>query len=240
MIDIGEAAVRHAAATGDRFVEAKCRNGLGPPYGRLRGKQQQIAICQRAFTMFEELGDLAEQATALLNIGGAYNMLERFADGRAALERAYDLYLEVGDPLYAAFALNNLAESHLGLGLLDEALDRSRRALESLRDGGEQFRLVAAFETIARIHVARDEHRSAIRSYRHALDMADRTQTTNLEIPIRIALGEQLSVIGERAEAIDIWREAHRISVAAEHPAVVEIERLLASTAGVAVEGDAL
>jgi DNA-binding SARP family transcriptional activator len=240
MIDIGEAAVRHAAATGDRFVEAKCCNGLGAAYGRLRGKEQQIVISQRAFEMFEELGELAEQATSLLNIGSAYNMLERFADARGALERAHDLYLEVGDPLYAGFALNNLAESHLGLGLLDEALDRSHRALESLRDGGEQFRLVAAFETIARIHVARDDHRSAIQHYRNALDVANRTRTTNMELPIRIALGEQLSVIGEHAEAIAIWREAHRIGVAANDPAVVEIERLLASTSGMTAAGDAL
>jgi hypothetical protein len=70
--------------------------------------------------------------------------------------------------------------------------------------------------------------------------VADRTRTTNLEIPIRIALGKQLSVIGERAEAIDVWREAHRIGVAVEDPAVVEIERLLAATAGVAAGADML
>jgi hypothetical protein len=100
--------------------------------------------------------------------------------------------------------------------------------------------LVAAFETIARIHVTRGDHRSAIRHYRDALDVPDRTRTTHLEIPIRIALGEQLSAIGERAEAIDVWCEAHRIGVAAEYPAVVEIERLLASTAGVSAAGEAL
>ncbi|WP_158228206.1 BTAD domain-containing putative transcriptional regulator [Pseudonocardia sp. MH-G8] len=230
MIELGEAAVQLAVTTGNAFLEAKCRNGLGVAYGRVEGFEQEIASCQRAFTIFGELGELTEQATALLNTGSAYNRLERFDEGRAILEHAQQLYTRDHNSLYAAFALNNLAESYLGLGRFDEALDRAHRALEALQDGAEQFRLVAVFETIAHIHAMRGDHHSAVQDYRNALDVAHRTETTYLEVSIRAELGKQLMAIGEHDQAIAVWRAATRIpSAGGRDPAVDEIEALLAS-----------
>jgi DNA-binding SARP family transcriptional activator len=232
MIDTGEAAVRHAITTGNAFLEAKCRNGLSEPYFRIRGFEHQVATSKRALTIFSELGDLSEEATALLNIGSAYNTANRFADGRATNAQAHELYIKDGNTLHAAFALNNLAESHLGLRQFDEALECAHRALDTLREGADQFRLVSVFETIAHIHAVRGDHHSAVEYYRSALQITEmRTRITHLDVPLRIELGKQLSAIGENDEAIAVWQEAHRICVASGHPGVDEVERLLMSAA---------
>jgi hypothetical protein len=48
----------------------------------------------------------------------------------------------------------------------------------------------------------------------------------------RIELGparQRAVLIGERNEALTVWREAHRICLAKGHPALADVERLLAS-----------
>jgi tetratricopeptide (TPR) repeat protein len=112
-------------------------------------------------------------------MGNAYNNLNRFTEAQEVLERAHAIYQDDGKTLHAALVLNNLADSDLGTEQFDNALDCTHRALDALRAGHEQFRLVEALETIAQIHTARGDHHSATRYYRDALDAAARTQGTD-------------------------------------------------------------
>jgi DNA-binding SARP family transcriptional activator/tetratricopeptide (TPR) repeat protein len=227
MIGILEHAVDCAVAIGHAFLEAKCRNGLGVAYLKSRRFEEAIASYREALAIFTELGDLREQATALLNMGSTYNELERFPEAQETLERAQAMFQQDGSTLPEAFALNNLAESYLGTRHFDKALDCAHRALDTIRAGHEQFRQVVALETIAHIHAVRGDHRFAIHHCRSALEVAEKTQATDREIPLRIALGKQLSAIGDHEEAIAVWREAHRACIAAGDPAAAEIEVLL-------------
>jgi DNA-binding SARP family transcriptional activator/Tfp pilus assembly protein PilF len=227
MISAGESAVRSAEAIGDSFLVAKCRNGLGVGLFEGRRFEEAIASFRHAHEMFCELGDVREQATALLNTGNAYNNLGRFAESREQLERAHSMFVQVGDAISAGLALNNLADAHLGAGQFDKALDRAHRALEAIRSEREGFRQVRVLETIANIHSMRGDHHSSIRYYRDALDIATATQATVREVVLRIALGKQLSAVGEDDEATAVWREAHQVCLATGDPAAKEIEQLL-------------
>jgi tetratricopeptide (TPR) repeat protein len=227
MITAGDSAVESAAATGNCFLEAKCRNGLGVGMFEGRMFEKAIASFHHAFAIFSELGDIREQATVLLNMGNAYNNLQRFSDSREKLERAHSMFLQAGDTLSAALALNNLADSYLGSRQFEKALDCAHRALRAIRMGHENFRQVRVLETIANIHAARGDHPSAINRYREALDVAAKTQATEREVLLRMELGKQLSVVGEHDEAIIVWREARQICITADNPAAAEIEELL-------------
>jgi transcriptional regulator with XRE-family HTH domain/tetratricopeptide (TPR) repeat protein len=224
----GEAGVEHAVAIGDAALEAKIRNGLSMPYGRLPGYADNvIETSRRALAIFERLDIRRGQADCLLNLGSTYWEAKRPAEGREALERARDLYLQDGNELYAAFALNNLAWALVDLGELDEALRCAHRAFEVIRDGPEPFRLVAALVTLAGVHAARDDHDAAIRTYRDAIAAADALDVTYQEIPLRIKLGRQLAAAGAEGEAIEVWREAHRMCLERDDPSTEEVERLL-------------
>jgi tetratricopeptide (TPR) repeat protein/transcriptional regulator with XRE-family HTH domain len=225
---VGEAGIEHAVAIGDPLLEAKIRNGLSQPYGHLpECADKVIETSREALAIFERLGIRRGQAGCLLNLGSAYYEAKRLPEAREAHERARDLYLQDGNQLYAAFALNNLAGTLVELGRLDEALGHARRAVEVIRDGPEPFRLVAALVTLAGVHVAREDHAAAVRTYRDAVAAAERLDVRYEAIPLRIKLGRQLAASGAEQEAIEVWRDAHRMCLERDDPSTEEVERLL-------------
>jgi tetratricopeptide (TPR) repeat protein/transcriptional regulator with XRE-family HTH domain len=225
---VGEVGVELAVAIGDALLEARIRNGLSVPYGFLPGfGEQEIATSRRALSIFEDLGDRGGQAGCLLNLGGAYNTAGRYAEAREVLERARDLYEQDGNRLYAAFALNNLAGTARELGLLDDALTYARCAVVAIRGSSEPFRVVTALIVEARVHAALGDHDAAVGCFREALATAESLGNTHRAIQLRVELGRELSAAGARGEAVDVWREAYRICVERDDPAIEEVRSLL-------------
>jgi tetratricopeptide (TPR) repeat protein len=229
LLVVGESTAEYASAIGNLLLEAKIRNGLSVPYGKLPGfAHEEIETSRQALSIFERLDDLRGQAGCLLNLGVTTSAVERFAEAREHLERARDLYEKDGDRLYSAFALNNLAIVYRSLDRLDDALHCARQAVDYLQGCAEPFRLVQALVTIADVYAAGADHHAAAQSYRDALAVADRIGNTYQLIPLRIDLGKQLSAAGSQNEAIGVWQEAYQICLERDDPAAEEIQRLLA------------
>ncbi len=209
IVDMGEAAVLSATATGDRFLQGKCLNGASTGYGRAADRDKQITYCRAALEIFRELGDLAEQGTALLNLGSALNWLCLFDEAVEPLREAVRLYESVGDDLSAAMALNNLADTFVGLGRYEEASGPAQRALDTFRDGTEPSRIAAGLETIAAVQAGSGDHRSAAATYREAVDLVEELHVTRLAVPLRVGLGHALLADGDVDQARRVWREAY-------------------------------
>ncbi|MFE6615551.1 BTAD domain-containing putative transcriptional regulator [Amycolatopsis sp. NPDC057786] len=209
MVAMGEAAIRSATIVGDRFLRAKCYNGVSTGYGRVGGRAKQLAYCHAALEIFRELGDLAEQGTSLLNLGSALNWMRRFDEAVEPLREAVRLYESAGDDLSTAMALNNLADSLVGLGRFEEASGPARRALGTFREGREPSRIVAGLETIAAVQAGSGDHRTAAATYREAIDLVEETYVTRSAVPLRVGLGHALLAFGDADQARRVWQEAH-------------------------------
>ncbi|EMD28635.1 AfsR/SARP family transcriptional regulator [Amycolatopsis azurea] len=232
IVDMGEAALRGATAAGDRFLLAKCFNGASAGYGRAADRDKQITYCRAALEIFRELGDLAEQGTALLNLGSALNWLRRFAEAVEPLREAVRLYESVGDDLPAAMALNNLADTFVGLGRYEEASGPARRALDTFRKGEEPTRIVAGLETIAAVQAGAGDHRTAAATYREAVDLVEEIHVTRSAVPLRVGLGHALLALGDVDQARRVWREAYdRCLLDGDQTVADEIRELLSAHA---------
>ncbi|MEU3764807.1 BTAD domain-containing putative transcriptional regulator [Amycolatopsis keratiniphila] len=209
MVAMGEAAIRSATATGDRFLTAKCYNGVGTGYGRVGDREKQIFCCHTALEVFRELGDLAEQGTSLLNLGSALNGGRRFAEAVEPLREAVRLYESVGDDLSSAMALNNLADTFVGLGRFEEASGPAQRALDTFREGKEPSRIVAGLETIAAVQAGSGDHQAAAATFQEAIDLVDDTYVTRSAVPLRVGLGHALLALGDVDQARRVWQEAY-------------------------------
>jgi len=129
------------------------------------GKLEEPANWRRALALFEELGDLHGQATAL-------NSLGIFAYFRGEWDQALDLYLRAqqkarrsGNAVQLAAYENNVAEIMLDQGRIDEAERLFESALRTYRAGG--FRSGAAHQNcnLARVATCRGRYDEAMRLF---------------------------------------------------------------------------
>jgi DNA-binding SARP family transcriptional activator/tetratricopeptide (TPR) repeat protein len=222
-----EAALGYAVELGDEFLEAKCCNGLTLPYRFLKTVTDELRVCNRALHIFEQLGDVYQQSTALLNHSSTYNRAGRHDEAIDSATRARDLSLTLREPILAAMALNNHAESLVGLNRFADALAVAEQAAAEFRAVGELSRLVAGLETIAMVHAASGDHRAAITAYRDALTAAEDTQVSAQLVSLQVDLGRQLLAAGDRDEAATVWRQAYALAIQRQDLLADEIERLL-------------
>jgi DNA-binding SARP family transcriptional activator len=222
-----ETALGYAVELADEFLEAKCYNGLTLPYGYLKSVEDELEACGRALRIFEKLGNVHQQSTSLLNHSSTYNRARRYDEAIEAATRARELSLATADPILAAMALNNHAESLIGLSRFADALTIAEQAAAEFRATGELSRMVAGLETIAMVHTASGDHRSAIAAYREALRAAEDTLTLARTVAIQVDLGRQLLAAGERDEAAEVWRRAHELAIQRQDGLSTEIETLL-------------
>lgn len=118
------------------------------------------------------------------------------------------------------------------LARLDEALGHARDAVDVLRSSSEPFRPVTALMTLADVRVARGEFESALRFDREAVTTAEELGTSYEVIRPSRQLGHRLLAAGARTEAVEVWREAHRIGVEHDDPVAEELEELLEEVRG--------
>ncbi|MET1073029.1 MAG: BTAD domain-containing putative transcriptional regulator, partial [Umezawaea sp.] len=222
-----ETALGYAVEIGDKYLEAKCCNGLSLPYGKLERADDALAVGLRALRIFEELGDHLELAASLLNVSTSYNSAGRHREALDATARCRTLALGQGDAVFAAMALNNHANALSGLGRFAEALAAAQRAADEFRAAGELTRLIAGLDTTATVHAATGDHRAAVEVYREALRVAEDIGATGRDLVMRIQLGRQLAAAGDPAEAAAVWYRAHELAAERQDPVVHEIEALL-------------
>ena len=76
------------------------------------------------------LGNVAGQASTLLQLGNLYDALGRAEDALAFFRQAADKYVEMRDVSHEGLVRNNLADTLRKLRRLDEARQEIRRAIE--------------------------------------------------------------------------------------------------------------
>jgi class 3 adenylate cyclase/tetratricopeptide (TPR) repeat protein len=118
------------------------RDALGHAYRLLdwayadRGQPELAVYSARAISLYEELGDLPNQASVLNNLGGFAYWAGNWAEALELYRRANDLDEQVGDVIGAALGRNNIAEILTDQGGWVEAEELFRDAERALRAAG--------------------------------------------------------------------------------------------------------
>ncbi|MEX2549485.1 MAG: adenylate/guanylate cyclase domain-containing protein [Nitriliruptoraceae bacterium] len=127
-----EDAIEEAEAVGDRDALAHAYRLLDWAYVD-QGRPDLAVYSPRAIELYEELGDLPNQASVLNNLGGIAYWAGNWTEALAYYQRANELNEQVGDVIRASLGRNNIAEILADQGRWDEADELFREVERALR-----------------------------------------------------------------------------------------------------------
>ncbi len=125
------------------------------------GHIDQAIYSPKALVIYEEIGDLWQQANTLNNMGVIAKELSRWGESRELYGRARELWETTGDRDKASIAKYNIAEILADQGHLEEADTLLREVLRVWRASGAETDAAAAKQELGRIAARRGDFDSA-------------------------------------------------------------------------------
>src|ERR1019366_1724324 len=91
-----------------------------------------------ALALFRDLGDEANQALCLNNVGSIRSYMDNFQDALTSYQQAYQIREKLRLTDGMAESLHNLAETNADLAQHDTAMSQYLKALDIVRNSGDQ------------------------------------------------------------------------------------------------------
>ena len=161
---------QEALKAGARDALAQAYQFLDPAFDE-SGQIEQAVYSARALEIYEELGDLWQQAITLNNMGVTAKALSRWNDSRRFYDRALRLFETTGDRTMGGLAKYNIAELLSDQGLYDEAEPLLRDVLRVWRASGAETDAAEAKRELGKLMTRRGDVETA-----HELLLAARLQ----------------------------------------------------------------
>lgn len=168
--------------------------------GDLAHAYESFAEAQR---IYENLGDAANSAKVLGDMGKIQTDLSQYPLAIEHLLRARELLEELGDRNGQMVVLNRLAVVHLELGEDDTALARFTEALELAEAAGSTERAAAILGNMGIVYAHRGDHQRAIEFYTRSLDAGGPDQHPRKVAIFHNNIGVQYARQDDFASALD-------------------------------------
>lgn len=169
-----------------------------------------------ALTIERQLGDQANQALCLNNIGSIKADQGQYQDALTYLQQAYELRQKLNVAADVADSQHNLAEVNTKLGQYDTALQFYLKAMETLRGINDQSGVAREAHGMALIFADQGRYGAALGSMKNALDAIRQTkEMTMYAVEITGGWGDLLAQVGRgpegRASLDEALNDAHQI-----------------------------
>jgi DNA-binding SARP family transcriptional activator/Tfp pilus assembly protein PilF len=200
---IGADSARHA---GHRQGEAWVMQNLGQALARMRDKEA-LSVLEQALQIRREIDDRTGEAQTAISLGDAYHKLQ---GAEAALQhsvRCLQVLREVGNAALLGIGLNNHGEFCLELGLLDEAAECFREALD-LTGNIAGYAQGFALHNLGRVHLESGRPDEAIASLTEAHRVHRASGDLIGQAVTLKHLGQARHAVGEEDEARQAWTAA--------------------------------
>ena len=160
--DVSERLFVHGGESRDRFRVYQNRGLVLLQQGRL---SEAASDFERAEELAFELGMIAAQAQSVTNIAVMHGRARRLTESMQAFDRSFELFGRAGNPArMVALAEIDRAEVMMHSGLVLDAIDAGRAALELVEPSGNRIMLGDAYLMVARAELAAGHLRAATRS----------------------------------------------------------------------------
>ena len=198
---------REALKAGARDALAQAYQFLDPAFDE-SGQIEQAVYSARALEIYEELGDLWQQAITLNNMGVTAKALSRWDDSRMFYDRALRLFETTGDRTMGCLAKYNIAELLIDQGRRDEAEPLLREVIRVWRaSGGDLDHAAAAKQELARVMAHRGDIEAALELLRVCAPAPEPGGTAIEVLTTDFRLAEVLVLAGESGAAIEFADE---------------------------------
>jgi class 3 adenylate cyclase/tetratricopeptide (TPR) repeat protein len=184
------------------------------------GSPERAAYRGLALPIFEELGDLKRQATALNNLG-----IEAYYDGeweRAVdvYERSRALFERIGDVASVAMAMNNIGEILSDQGRIEEAEELFRAVQEIVDAAGHRGLSLMSRLNLGRAAARASRFEEADELLQEALEGFREIHAASFEQEVHARIAEAAVLAGDHERALREAELAERLSDAELHPAL--------------------
>lgn len=160
--DVSERLFVRGGESRDRFRVHQNRGLVLLQQGRL---DEAASDFERAEVLADELGMVAAQAQSVANIAVLHGRARRLTESMQAFDRAFRLFEQAGNPArIVALAEIDRAEVMMHSGLLLDAIDAGRAALDLVEPSGNRIMLGDAHLMVARAELAAGHLRAATQS----------------------------------------------------------------------------
>jgi class 3 adenylate cyclase/tetratricopeptide (TPR) repeat protein len=223
--------LRLAVASAER---SDAREALAQAYQNLdlahlqRGDLDSAVFGRRALALFEELGNLTQQAGVLNNLAILAHERGRWTESLELFGQASSMWESAGDAWSASFATYNRGEILADLGRLDEAEALLRKALRVWRASGAGPEAAEAMRQLGRVLARKRQAEEAL----ELLETARRDQVEYGEAAEALLTGariaEALAIAGRPGESLTLSTRllAETGSVEAPPATVALLERV--------------
>ena len=173
-------------------------NGIDAVQGRY-----DVALegCTQVQEILTRIGDAANQAINLANMGFLHARLGHLDEAVTALRRAIDILRRSGDVRAEASSLNNLASVLLQRHDYKGAAEHYLRARDLARETGSLGLDAEACNGLGMLASARGKHRTAIEEYLRALELAERAAVPRFQAQSHAGLADSYQAVGDREQA---------------------------------------
>ena len=175
-----------------------------------RDPAASIGIFQRTLEHYRSLGNDKGASSALINLGIGHYRLGKRAEALSCYEQAHEHVRGAGSRA-EGYALVHLAGAHLDLGLLDQAREEARRAIEIARDRGEPHLELDATDALARAYRAGDDLGSAVAAHASAVALARELADEEREAVALAGLGETHLAGHDAVTALGVLAKAETV-----------------------------
>ena len=214
-------AIREAKRGGAKDALAEAYKVLDLAYLE-NGQIDMATHSSDALAIYEELGDLRNQALILNNLGLIAHDASRWDDSRALYGRGLSIAEQIGDRSLGALMKYNLSEILIDQGRYDEAEPLIREVIRLWRSSGAEGDVAEGQRELARLLARRGD----IEGARPLLDAARTYQAQTgkqgevLRTDARIA--EMLLIGGESDEALAVLDVADHLAATTDGGSVLE------------------
>lgn len=229
--DVSERLFLHGGELRDRLRVHQNRGLVLLQQGRLN---EAASDFERAEALALELGMIAAQAQSVTNMAVLHGRARRLTESMQAFDRAFDLFEQAGNPArMVALAEIDRAEVMMHSGLLLDAIDACRAALELVEPSGNRILLGDAHLMVARAELAAGHLRAATQSASRSIeifgasgrpDMVPQAKAIALTAVLLTerAPDRVMPILGEVAVVVGLLR-AHGWQASADELALVRV-----------------
>lgn len=201
-------ALAQAPTTQEREVQAK--QLLQEGVGQLNRGQIQAALekFQQALTIYEAIGERANIAVSLNNIGEAYRQLGQYSQALQSYQQALTIRQDLGDRKGEGRTLNSIGLLYQSQGQYSQALDFYQQALKVIRELNNRIDEGTILNNIGGIYRQLGEHTKALEFYQQSLAIRRELDDKAGEGVTLTNIGVAYFRLGNYSKALEFYRQA--------------------------------
>ena len=214
-------AIREARRSGAKDALAEAYKVLDLAYLE-NGQIEKAVYSRRALEIYEELGDLRNQALVLNNEGLLAHDRSHWVESRELYERALGIAVQIGDRSMGALLQYNLTEILIDQGRYDEAEPLIMEVLRVWRAAGAEGDVAEAQRELGRLQARRGDFDAASTLLESAREYQAGSGKPGEVLLTDVRIAEMLLLAGDPGAAQPVLERAAALAASTDGGSVVE------------------